>query len=41
MAIQYARLRYISRSKGMNACSRAAYNGNLKIRDKNIPWSFI
>lgn len=36
MAIQYARLTYISRSKGMNACSRAAYNGNLKIRDHRI-----
>lgn len=40
MAIQYARLRYISRSKGMNACSRAAYNGNLKIRDNKIGKTF-
>ena len=40
MAIQYARLRYISRSKGMNACFRAAYNGNLKIRDNKINKSF-
>ena len=40
MAIQYARLRYISRSKGMNACFRAAYNGNLKIRDNKIGKTF-
>jgi uncharacterized protein YrzB (UPF0473 family) len=40
MAIQYARLRYISRSKGMNACSRAAYNGNLKIKDNKIGKTF-
>lgn len=40
MAIQYARLRYISKSKGMNACSRAAYNGNLKIRDNRIGKTF-
>ena len=40
MAIQYARLRYISRSKGMNPCSRAAYNGNLKIKDNKIGKTF-
>ena len=40
MAIQYARLRYISRSKGMHACSRGAYNGNLKIRDNRIGKNF-
>ena len=40
MAIQYARLRYISRGKGMNACSRAAYNGNLKIKDNKINKNF-
>ena len=40
MAIQYARLRYISRGKGMNACSRTAYNGNLKIKDNKIGKTF-
>jgi hypothetical protein len=40
MAIQYARLRYISRGKGMNACSRVAYNENLKIRDNRIGKTF-
>lgn len=40
MAIQYVRLSYISRGKGMNACSRGAYNENLKIRDNRIGKSF-
>lgn len=40
MAIQYVRLEIVGRSKGMNACSRAAYNGNLKIKDHRINKSF-
>lgn len=40
MAIQYARLEYISRRKRMNACLRSAYNGNLKIKDYRINKTF-
>ena len=40
MAIQYAGIKIIGKSKGMNACSRTAYNGNLKIKDYRINKTF-
>jgi len=42
MAIQFARLAYVSRSKGGNACCKGAYNSRSSIRDSrtNINYNF-
>ena len=34
MAIQYARLQYVQRSKGQSSCQKAAYNGRTNIYDQ-------
>ena len=43
MAIQFARLQYVQRSKGQSACHKAAYNGREKVYDirqeKNFDFS--
>lgn len=33
MAIQFARLQYVQRSKGQSSCQKAAYNGRAEIHD--------
>ncbi|WP_037213756.1 AAA family ATPase [Rickettsia tamurae] len=42
MAIQFARIEIVSRSKGGNACCKAAYNARIKIKDEltNIKYDF-
>ena len=42
MAIQFARLEYVSRSQGKNACCKAAYNSRSQIKDErtNIVYNF-
>lgn len=42
MAIQFARIKYISRSNGGNACRSSAYNARAKIKDEhtNISYNF-
>jgi hypothetical protein len=40
MAIQFARIRVVGRSKGFNACQRASYNANITIKDNRINKTF-
>ena len=40
MAIPFARIKIIFRSQGFNACQRASYNSNTKIRDHRINKTF-
>ncbi len=42
MAIQFARIEIVSRSKGGNSCCKAAYNARTKIKDEqtNITYDF-
>jgi hypothetical protein len=40
MAIPFARIKIIGRSQGFNACQRASYNSNTKIRDHRINKTF-
>ena len=42
MAIQFARVEYVSRSAGKNACCKSAYNGRARINDEktNVTYTF-
>lgn len=40
MAIAFARLQYVKRSAGQNACHKAAYNGRTKVYDERIGKTF-
>jgi hypothetical protein len=40
MAIEYSRLSFIGRNQGKNACKKAAYNGNCKIKDLRTNHNF-
>jgi hypothetical protein len=42
MAIQFARVEYVSRNAGKNACCKSAYNGRARITDEktNVTYTF-
>lgn len=42
MAIEFARVEYVKRSDGKNACAKAAYNSRSRIRDQstNVTYTF-
>lgn len=42
MAIEFARVEYVKRSDGKNACAKAAYNSRARIRDQstNVIYTF-
>ena len=40
MAIEYSRLSFIGRNQGKNACEKAAYNKNCKIKDLHTNRNF-